>query len=89
MQQWDINYWETYAPVVNWISVRVPLAIVIIHNLPTRSIDLVLVFSKAYLEVDAYMELLFDFDPKDESSNRSYVLKLNKIFYGLKQVSKN
>ena len=22
MQHWGINYWETYAPVVNWISVR-------------------------------------------------------------------
>ena len=21
MQQWGVNYWETYAPVVNWISV--------------------------------------------------------------------
>ena len=22
MQQWGVNYWKTYAPVVNWISVR-------------------------------------------------------------------
>lgn len=22
MQQWGVNYWETYAPVVNWISIR-------------------------------------------------------------------
>lgn len=22
MQQWRVNYWEAYAPVVNWISVR-------------------------------------------------------------------
>ena len=22
MQQWEVNYWETYAPVVNCISVR-------------------------------------------------------------------
>ena len=21
MQKWGVNYWETYAPVVNWISV--------------------------------------------------------------------
>ena len=21
MQQWEVNYWETYAPVVNWMSV--------------------------------------------------------------------
>ena len=22
MQQWGVDYWETYAPVVNWLSVR-------------------------------------------------------------------
>ena len=31
MQQWGVNYWETYSPVVNWISVRHPLAIVSIN----------------------------------------------------------
>ena len=27
MQKWGINYWDTYAPVVNWISVRTLLSI--------------------------------------------------------------
>ena len=45
IKQWGINYWETYAPVVSCISVRVLLAIVIIHGLPTRSIDFILAFA--------------------------------------------
>ncbi len=27
MQTWGQNYWETYAPVVNWTSVRVLFAV--------------------------------------------------------------
>ena len=32
MQQWGVNYRENYAPVVNRISVRLLLAIAIIHE---------------------------------------------------------
>ena len=35
------------------------------------------------------MEFPFGFKSDDESSNRGYVLKLNKIFYGLKHASTN
>ena len=62
--------------MVNWISVRVLLSIVIIHGIPTRSIDFVLAFAQADLDVDLYMELPFGFDPDNESSNRGYVLNL-------------
>ena len=55
MKLWGINYWETYAPVVNWMSVRVLLVIVLIHDLPTRSIDFVLAFPQDDLDVDVCM----------------------------------
>jgi len=32
MQQWGDNYWETYSPVVNMLSVRLILAIAKIHK---------------------------------------------------------
>ena len=57
MQQWVVNYWETYVPVVNGISARSLLAITIIHELPSRSIDFVLAFTQAELDVDVFMEL--------------------------------
>ena len=49
MQTWGQNYWETYAPVVNWASVRFLLAVAKIHGLPSKSIDFVLAFPQADL----------------------------------------
>ncbi len=51
MQTWGTNYWETYAPVANWASVCLLLAVPKIHSLPSKSIDFVLAFPQAYLEV--------------------------------------
>ena len=35
MQQWVVNYWETYDPVINWISVRSLLSISSMHEFPS------------------------------------------------------
>ena len=35
IQQWGDNYWKTYAPVVNWVSLRSLLAIVRINEVPS------------------------------------------------------
>lgn len=35
-QQWGENYWETFAPVVNWLSVRTMLVLSLIHDMNTR-----------------------------------------------------
>ena len=45
MQQWGVNYRDTNDPVVNWISVRLELAISSIHILPSITIDFVLEFT--------------------------------------------
>ncbi len=41
MQSWGINYWETFAPVVNWMSIRFLLMIAKIHHLDTKAINFV------------------------------------------------
>jgi hypothetical protein len=86
MQTWGENYWETYAPVVNWLSVRTLMALSIIHDLETRSIDFVLAFPQAELDVDIYMELPYGFDI---DGSKRHILKLNKNLYGLKNASHN
>ena len=58
MQQWSVNYWGNYAQVVNWISLTSLLAIESTNKLPSRSIDFVLAFPQADLDVDFLMELL-------------------------------
>jgi len=88
MQTWGENYWETYAPVVNWLSVRILLIISILHDLDTRAMDFVLAFPQADLDVDVFMELPYGFEATN-GENKNYVLKLNKSLYGLKQAAHN
>ena len=57
MQEKGINYWETYAPVVQWMSVRIMLTLAAIENLHTKSIEFVLAYPQADLDVDIYMKL--------------------------------
>ena len=76
MQRWGVKYWETYAPVVNWISVRTLLAVTKIHGLSSQSIDFVLAFPQADLnEVNVFMQLPIGMEVEGEYG---YVLKLNK-----------
>ena len=89
MQQWGVNYWETYAPVVGWSAVRLLLIIASINKIPTRSIDFVLAFPQAELEVPVYMELPAGFNPAGGESKKRCVLKVVKNLYGLKNASLN
>jgi hypothetical protein len=56
-ETWGENYWETYAQVINWASVRILLSVAKIHNLPSKGIDFVLAFLQVDLGVTVYMEL--------------------------------
>ena len=92
MQQWGDSYWETYSPVVNMMYVRLIVAISKLHNLNSKAIDFVLAFPQADLEEDIWMYLPIGFqvDGHTESSSEcSFLLKLNKNVYGLKQGSYN
>ena len=57
MQQWGVNFWEIYAPVVNWISIRFLLIVAEIVGLESKAIDFVLAFPQADFDVPVYMEL--------------------------------
>ena len=70
MHQWRENYWETYSPVVNMLSVRLLLALSHLHSLETESIDFVLAFPQADLDDDVWMELPEGMDPLGDKSNR-------------------
>ena len=89
MQTWGQNYWETYAPVVNWASVWLILAVAKIHGLSSKSNDFVLAFPQADLEIPVYIELPIGFDDTEGEYRKSYVLRLNKSLYGLKQAGYN
>ena len=88
MQVHGDTYWETYAPVVNWMSVRLMLVFSEIHKLHTRSIDFTLAFPQADVKADIYMDLPLGCSPSDGASKDEYVLKLVKNLYGLKDAGK-
>ena len=73
------------------LTVQLLLDLCNIHNLESKSIIFVLPFTQADLEVDIWMELPIGFviDEFLYGDSRSYVLKLNKYLYGLKQASLN
>ena len=54
MQERGIKYWETYAPVVQWMRVRIMLTLAEIENLHSKSIDFVLAYPQGDLDVDIY-----------------------------------
>ncbi len=86
MQQWGINYWETYAPVVNWISVCFLLIISEMLGLETQAIDFILAFPQATLDEPMYMYIpagmMFSRIP--DGAHHMHILKLEKFLYGLK-----
>ena len=91
MQQWGINYSETYAPVVNWISVWFLLILSQIAGLETRAIDFVLGFPQAKLDVHVYMYVPAGMQLSGilSGSHQMFILKMEKSLYGLKKASTN
>ena len=72
------------------LSVRLILALAHIHKLDSKSIDFVLAFPQADLDVDIWMELPRAMIPEvDPKNGHLYVLKLKNNLYGLKQASFN
>ena len=82
-----MNYWETHAPVANWASVRILLALLHAHGLESKSIDFVLAFLQNFLDTEVHMEIPFGFERKYDG--KSYVLKLKRSTYVLKQSNYN
>ena len=92
MQQWGESYWETYSPVLNMLYVCLILEIAKLHNLDSKAIGFLLAFPQADLEEDIWMYLPIGFQVNghtEASFKCSFLLKLNKNVYGLKQGSYN
>ena len=64
------------------LTVQLLLSLCNIHKSESKSIDLVLAFPQADLEVDIWMELLIGFiiNEVEYSHSCSYVLQLKKVF---------
>ena len=85
-QQWGVNYWDTYAPVVSWSSVRILLTLAKLHNFHTKSVDFVQAYPQAEVKHPIFLK------PPDgvvlNDRNGQLVLKLMKNLYGLKDAGR-
>ena len=85
-QQWGINYWDTYAPVVSWSSIRILLIMANMHNLYTKPID----FIQAYPQAEIKTNIFLHSPPGAEltANNGETVLRLKRNLYGLKDAGR-
>ena len=79
MQQWGVNHWETYAPVVNWISIRFLLVLAELVGLESNAIDFMLAFPQADRDIPVYMELPRGMEIPGAACEKQYILLLNRI----------
>jgi hypothetical protein len=56
-QEYGVNYWETYAPVVTWAAIRLVLVLSMMYEWETVQIDFVLAYPQADVECDLYMKI--------------------------------
>ena len=87
-----LHYEETYAPVVQWATIRFFMTMATLNNWHTRQLDFVLAYTQADIERDLYMKLPpgFTIPGKTftEQERKEYVLKLEKNLYGQKQAGR-
>jgi len=94
MQIEGVDFFNTFAPVVQWVTVRLLLNLSITLDLETVQVDYVSAFCQAPIEEGVYVEL-----PRGWQTLKSigikvdfkedHVLKLNQSLYGLRQFPRN
>lgn len=82
-----LNYWDTYAPVATWPSIRLIINVATQLSWHIRQLDFVLAFPQAPVETDLYMEIPRGFVIPSEDK-AMYVLKLVNNLYGQKQAGR-
>jgi hypothetical protein len=85
-QEYGLNYWETYSPVVAWTTIRLFLVLTILNGWKSRQVDFVLAFPQADIECLMFMEIPRGF--KFRGSRKTHCLSLKKNLYGQKQAGR-
>jgi hypothetical protein len=83
-QEFDTNYYETYAPVVTWFAIQLLIVFGLLFNWALRQVDFVMAHPQAPIKVNMYMELLTGIYTKHRNS-KDHALKLLANIYGQKQ----
>jgi hypothetical protein len=83
-QVYGMNYFETYAPVVTWFTIRLMIIFGIIFCWALQQVDFVMAHPQAPIEMDIYMVLPQRIET-EHGNSKDHVLKLEKNIYGQKQ----
>ena len=86
-QRSDIDYEETYSPVVSEITFRYLINMTAHEKLEMRSIDVVTAYLYCSFDHNIFMKILEAFKVLEayKNSKESCSIKLQKFLYGLKQ----
>jgi hypothetical protein len=93
-----VNFFETFAPVVNWQTVRIMLVMSLLLGLATKQVDYTAAFVHADINRDPNWDNLTDLEKERSGvyiqmprgfAKVGHVLKLKKSLYGLKQSPRN
>jgi hypothetical protein len=80
-----IDYTESFAPVVQWSTIRMVNTLAAMHNLKGKQIDFTQAFPQAKLKEGIYLRFPAGFEHK----NDHWALKLKRNLYGLVQASQH
>lgn len=82
-QEYGVNYFETFSPVVRFTSIRTILALAAQKGMCIKQFDVKTAFLNGELNENVYMKQPIGFDDGSER-----ICKLQKSLYGLKQSSR-
>jgi hypothetical protein len=81
-----VDYFESYAPVASWATIRMVMNLAVQRGWATRQVDFSNAFVQAELKEEVYVELPEMFrDEQNHGNKDGVVLKLNRSLYGLVQ----
>ena len=83
-----MNFWETYAQVVSWQTLRLFFIHSILKGWYSKQMDFVLAYPHAPAEVPLYMHFPKGYEFKNGISEDTHILKLTKNIYGQKQAGR-
>jgi hypothetical protein len=93
-----VDFFETYAPVVNWQTVRIMLVMSLLLQLSTKQVDYTAAFVHADIDRDPEWDTMTEAEREKSGvfmnmpkgfQRPGCVLKLKKSIYGLKQSPRN